>query len=74
MTDNQKVIFQMLFEKFGTMLLTKEQMCKVCNISERTLDRHRSDGFGCEYKVSGGRVHYPLDKVVEHLSKVNKTH
>lgn len=74
MTDNQKIVFQMLFEKYKTMLLNKQQMCEVCNLSERTLDRHRMKGFGCEYKIEGGRVYFPLDKVVLYLSKVYKTY
>lgn len=74
MNENQKLIFQSLFDKFETMLLNKQQMAKVSNVSERTLDRHRERGFGCEYKVEGGRVYYPLDRVVLFLSKVNLTH
>ncbi len=74
MNDNQKMIFQSLFDKFETMLLNKQQMAKVSNVSQRTLDRHRERGFGCEYKVEGGRVYYPLDRVVFFLSKVNLTH
>ena len=74
MNANQKIIFQSLFDKFGTMLLNKQQMAQVVNVSERTLDRHREKGFGCEYKIEGGRIYYPLDRVVMFLTKVNLTH
>ena len=74
MNENQKLIFQSIFEKFGTMLLNKQQMAKIVNVSERTLDRYREKGLGCEYKVEGGRVYYPLDRVVSFVSKVNLTY
>lgn len=73
MTESQKIVFQTLFNQFGAMLLTKEQMSKITNISIRTLDRHRDSGKGCEYRYEGGRIYYPLDKVVIYLSKCIKT-
>jgi hypothetical protein len=73
MTESQKLVFETLFKQFGTMLLTKEQMAKVTNISIRTLDRHREKGKGCEYRYEGGRIYYPLDKVAIYLSKCVKT-
>jgi len=73
MTESQKLVFETLFNQFGTMLLTKEQMAKVTNISIRTLDRHREKGNGCEYRYEGGRIYYPLDKVSIYLSKCIKT-
>ena len=73
MTDEQKFMFQTLFEKFETVLLTKDQMANLSNISVRTLDRHRERGYGCEWRVEGGRVYYPLHKVVVYLDKYNKT-
>lgn len=73
MTVEQTMIFQTLFGEFKTMLLTKDQMAKLTNITVRTLDRHRESGGGCEYRYTGGRVYYPLHKVVEYLDKYNKT-
>jgi len=55
------------------MVLTKEQMAKISNVSIRTLDRHRESGYGCEYRYEGGRVYYPLHKVVVYLDRYNKT-
>lgn len=73
MTVEQNLIFKTLFDEFKTMLLTKDQMAKLTNITVRTLDRHREKGKGCEYKYEGGRVYYPLHKVVVYLDRYNKT-
>lgn len=73
MTDEQKFIFENIFKVYNTMLLTKDQMAELSNISVRTLDRHREKGKGCEYRCEGGRVYYPLHKVVVYLDKYNKT-
>lgn len=73
MTVEQKLMFETLFNEFKTMLLTKEQMAKLTNITVRTLDRHRDKGKGCEYRYEGGRVYYPLHKVVVYLDRYNKT-
>jgi len=73
MTVEQKLMFETLFNEFKTMLLTKDQMAQLSNITVRTLDRHRDKGKGCEYRYEGGRVYYPLHKVVVYLDKYNKT-
>ena len=73
MTDEQKFMFDKIFERFDTMYLTKDQMAKLTNITVRTLDRHRERGKGCEYKYEGGRIYYPLHKVVVYLDKYTKT-
>jgi len=73
MTVEQKLMFETLFNEFKTMLLTKDQMAKLTNITVRTLDRHRDKGKGCEYRYEGGRVYYPLHKVVVYLDRYNKT-
>jgi len=73
MTIEQKIMYETLFKEFGAMVLTKEQMAQITNISVRTLDRHRQKGGGCEYRFEGGRVYYPLHKVVVYLDRYNKT-
>lgn len=73
MTVEQQFIFDKIFERFDTMNLTKDQMAKLSNITVRTLDRHREKGEGCEYKYVGGRIYYPLHKVVVYLDKYTKT-
>ena len=73
MTVEQKLMFETLFNEFKTMLLTKDQMAQLSNITVRTLDRHREKGKGCEYRYEGGRVYYPLHKVVVYLDRYNKT-
>lgn len=73
MTVEQKLMFETLFNEFKTILLTKDQMAQLSNITVRTLDRHRERGKGCEYRYEGGRVYYPLHKVVVYLDKYNKT-
>lgn len=73
MTEMQKIMYETLFKEFGAMVLTKEQMAKISNVYIRTLDRHRESGYGCEYRYEGGRVYYPLHKVVVYLDRYNKT-
>jgi hypothetical protein len=72
-TAEQKILFESIFYKYNTMLLTKDQMAELSNITIRTLDRHREKGKGCEYRYEGGRVYYPIHKVVVYLDKYNKT-
>ncbi len=73
MTDEQKILYESILNRFGTVLLTKYQMSEICNISTKTLDRHREKGSGCEWKYEGGRIYYPLHKVVKFLDRFNKT-
>lgn len=73
MTEEQQIVFNSIFGKYGNMLLTKTQMSDICNVSTKTLDRDRDRGKGCEWKHSGGRIYYPLHKVVKFLDTYNKT-
>ena len=73
MEDIEKMYFEMIFEKYNTLRLNKIQMAEVCNQSESTLDRIRREGMGCEYSKDSGKIFYPLDKVVFHLTKTMKT-
>lgn len=74
MSEIQKILFNSIFEKYGNILLTKTQMSEVCNLSTKTLDRKREKGEGCEWRFEGGRIYYPLQKVVVYLDKFNLTH
>ncbi|MGP2656524.1 hypothetical protein ACOJTA_05705 [Malaciobacter sp. WC5094] len=47
-------------------------MSEVTNQSESTLNRLKREGCGCEYKIDGGNVYYPIQCVVEYLSNVSK--
>lgn len=73
MSEIQKILFDSIFNKYGNILLTKTQMSEVCNLSTKTLDRKRERGEGCEWRYEGGRVYYPLHKVVNYIDKFNLT-
>ena len=73
MDNTEKIYFEMIFEKYNTLRLNKFQMSEVSNQSESTLDRLRNNGLGCEFSKEGGKILYPIDKVVNHLLKTMKT-
>ena len=73
MTDEQKILFDSIFNRYGNILLTKLQMSEVCNVPTKTLDRHRENGKGCEWRYEGGRIYYPLHRVVKFLDRFNQT-
>lgn len=72
MENNKEILFNHLLNKYGTFLLNKKQMSEVTNQSESTLNRLKREGCGCEYKIDGGNVYYPIQCVVEYLSNVSK--
>jgi hypothetical protein len=73
MNDSYTMYSEMIFKKYNTFRLSKHQMSEVCNQSESTLDRLRTEGLGCEYSKERGQILYPIDKVVNHLLKTMKT-
>ena len=67
---------QMLFDKYGTVLLTAEQVSEVIGRSVHSLTADRRNGTGIGYKRTGNSdnspVRYPLHEVSKFLNKTEK--
>ena len=69
MNDLQTQLFNTLYSKYGTMLLSKKQTAEVLGVSEVTLNREKANGTGIEYQQTGlGAVRYPLHALVEAIT------
>lgn len=78
MTQNErrKELLQLLFQKYGSLLLTREQTAEALNISTASLDRMKQSGVGIQYQKDGqtgsnGKVRYPIDSLVEFIVQSN---
>lgn len=70
--ERKKELIQLLFQKYGSLLLTREQTAESIGSSTATLDRIRKAGLGPKYLKDGGlskngMVRYPIDAVVEYI-------
>ena len=72
MNTVNEMIFNNILNKYNTFLLNKKQMSEITNQSESTLNRLKREGCGCEFKIDGGNVFYPIQCVVEYLTNVTK--
>lgn len=51
-------------------LLTPKQLAELLQVTERTLERQRSEGTGTiPFVKNGRRIYYPRQHVCEHLTK-----
>lgn len=78
MTQNErkKELLQLLFQKYGSLLLTREQTAEALNISTASLDRMKQNGVGIQYQKDSrsgknGKVRYPIDSVAEFIVQSN---
>ena len=70
MTDLETSVFNTLYEKYGTMLLSIKQTAETLGTSKATLDRDRYAGKGLEYQQTGASsVKYPLHVVVKSITE-----
>ena len=67
---------KLLFEKYGTPLLTAKQVAEITGRSARTLTEDRRQCQGIPYKRLGtgdnSPVRYPIHEVSEYLNAVEK--
>ena len=67
---------KMLFDRFGTALLTTKQVSTVTGRSVASLEADRRHGTGVEFKRVGGKdnspVRYPLHSVSKFLNSVEQ--
>ena len=70
MSDTQNNLFNILYEKYGAVILSKKDTAKILNLGVSTLDKLRSEGRGPAYKQSGlSNVKYNLHSIVEYILK-----
>lgn len=74
--ERKKELLQLLFQKYGSLLLTREQVAEVLNISTASLDRMKQNGVGIQYQKDGrsgknAKVRYPIDSVAEFIVESN---
>ncbi|GBF27658.1 hypothetical protein MnTg02_02717 [bacterium MnTg02] len=50
------------------LFLTQKQLSNLFDVSERTLERQRTNGTGVPFTKIGRRVLYPRDAVLNHLA------
>lgn len=67
---------KMLFEKYGTVLLTAEQVSEIIGRSVHSLTADRRNGTGIGFKRTGNSdnspVRYPLHEVSKFLNATEK--
>lgn len=70
--ERRKELINLLFQKYGSLNLTREQTAESIGSSTATLDRIRKAGLGPKYHKDGvssknGMVRYPIDSVVDYI-------
>ena len=67
---------KILFEKYGTALLTAKQTSEITGRSVASLEADRRNGSGIEFKRVGGKgnspVRYPLHSISKFLNSVEQ--
>ena len=67
----QSTITQLLYGKYGKLLLKTEDVAKELNRSVLSLIRDRNNGTGLKYvkhsKTTQGRVYYSIDDIAKYI-------
>jgi len=65
MTIDEKMMFEVLYNKYKKLLLSKKECAFEINRSCSSLDRDRKSAVGLQYiKENNGNVYYPLTEIV----------
>lgn len=68
MTTDEKMIFEMLYNKYKKLLLSKKECAFEINRSCSSLDRDRKNSIGMQYiKEENGNVYYPITEIVKFI-------
>jgi len=68
MTTDEKVMFEVLYNKYKKLLLSKKECSFEVNRSCSSLDRDRKNAIGMQYiKHKNGNVYYPLTEIVKYI-------
>lgn len=66
MTTDEKMMFEVLYNKYKKLLLSKKECAFEINRSCSSLDRDRKQAIGLQYiKENNGNVYYPLTEIVK---------
>jgi len=66
MNHEEKAVFEVLYNKYKKLLLSKKECAFEINRSCSSLDRDRKSGLGIQYiKESNGNIYYPLTEIVK---------
>lgn len=69
---------QMLYTKYNSLVLSRNQVADILNISVATLDRWRSKGLYLNFKKVGNAknsiVQYSLNTIVDYLCDFQKVY
>ena len=68
MTTDEKMMFEVLYNKYKKLLLSKKECAFEINRSCSSLDRDRKQAIGLQYiKENNGNVYYPLTEIVRFI-------
>ena len=68
MTNDERLIFDTLYNKYKKLLLSKKECAFEINRSCSSLDRDRKQAKGLKYiKNDNGNVYYPLTEIVKFI-------
>jgi hypothetical protein len=74
--ERKKELFEALFKRYGSLMLSRKEVATIIGVSTATLDRLKKDGNGPPYKKRkthgpNGSVFYPIDAVVDFVVSNN---
>ena len=73
---NKQDVWNVIFNKYGSLLLTRKQVAEILGKSVATIDRWKKDGLHLQYKKTGkaknAPVEYPIDTVVNFIMNDHK--
>lgn len=73
---NKQEIRNLIYQKYGALLLSRKQVANILGKSVATIDRWKAQGLYLEYKKLGSAknavIEYPIDTVVEYIIRNNK--
>lgn len=68
---DRKQLMEMLYSKYGSLLLSRKQCAEATGCSTAKLDRLKKIGLGPQYikqkEFGNGTVQYPIDAVVDYI-------
>ncbi len=73
---NKQKLWNIIYNKYGSLLLSRKQVASELGRSVATIDRWKKQGLYLEYKKLGkaknAPVEYPIDTVVGYIINNNK--
>ncbi len=74
--DNNNIIIELLYKKYGKLLLTTEETAIELNVSALTLIRNRGNKTGLKYvktsDATQARVSYSVNAIAEYIKDCHK--